>query len=312
MSITPKVELINFWPDGYVGHTDAHGKDIGKDFLRSLFVDNYGSKFTSIEVTSHFFKPKRFSFFMKIAHALVRRLKRDQLLERKNMHGHNSHRYKLNQRAINVWYTSENIRPPLEEEFDAYLSHDLDEYDGRNIYLPIWATRLGPNLNDAIEEQKKLLSHRISSNVATKGICAVISNPEPIRMAFLKEAQKNFDVDIFGAFGAPIANKDSVLRDYKMNICFENDEFPGYVTEKPIEAWLSGCIPIWRGIDSGKYLNEDAIINVSELGFAEALTRIDLILRDDAEYLRMSSLPILKRQYDYKTLEQKISKNCHK
>jgi hypothetical protein len=312
MSITPKVDLINFWPDGYVGHTDAQGNDIGKDFLRSLFVDNDGSKYNPVEVTSHFFKPKRLIFFMKITQALVRRMKKNRLLERKILHGHNSDRYKLNQRAINVWYTSENVRPPLEEEFDAYLSHDLDEYDGRNIYLPIWATRLGPNLIDAFEEQKKLLSHRIPPNVATRGICAVISNPEPIRMAFLSEAQKHFDVDVFGAFGTPIATKESVLGNYKINICFENDEFPGYVTEKPIEAWLSGCVPIWRGIDSGEYLNEDAIINVSQLGFSEALRRIDLILRDDAEYLRMSSLPILKKQYDYKRLEQKISETCYK
>ena len=42
---------------------------------------------------------------------------------------------------------------------------------------------------------------------------------------------------------------DAVARNYRYFLCFENDLYPGYVTEKPIEAWASGSVPLWRGID---------------------------------------------------------------
>jgi hypothetical protein len=192
----------------------------------------------------------------------------------------------------------------LDQEFDLFFSHDLDEYDGRNIYLPIWVTRLGRTLEVSESVQNKMIAQRPPANSGRKGVCAVISNPEPIRMAFIKESMKYFDVDIYGAFGLPIQNKDSVLRNYKINICFENDEFPGYVTEKPFEAWLNGCVPVWRGLDSAGYLNEDAIINVTREGFSKSISRIRSILNDESEYFTLSSAPILSKKYDLDNLSR--------
>jgi hypothetical protein len=143
--------------------------------------------------------------------------------------------------------------------------------------------------------------------VGKKGICVVISNPEPIRMAFIDELRKNFEVDVYGAFGLPIRDKAEVLRNYKINVCFENDEYPGYVTEKPFEAWLNECIPVWRGLDAAGYLNQESIINVTELGFHASITKIGMILEHDDEYLRVSGLPILKKGYAFQDLENKIN-----
>ena len=298
------VELLNFWADGYVGHTSANGKDTGKKFLASIFEEGMESRVRGIRITSHFFPPRRFKVIRKIIEFLTL----DQIKSLKKLHGYGTTKYHLQSKHLNVWYTSENLRPPLEEDFQAFLSHDLDTYDGRNIYLPIWATRLGENIAESEKKQYEMLSSRTIKNIPEGNICAIISNPEPIRMAYISQIQKLCNVDVYGAIGLPIDNKEEVLQKYKFNICFENDEFPGYVTEKPIEAWLGGCIPIWRGLDTGKYLNEDAIINVTKLGFKKSIEEIDRILNDENEFMRVSCLPILQKGYDFQSLRQTLSR----
>lgn len=300
------VELIDFWPDGYVGHTDSNGVDVGKNFLRSIpsNLENIHGK--DIRIYSHFYTQRKSEKIKKYIESLKSVVDRDALNVRRKLHGHNTKTFKLSSDSLNIWYTSENLRPPLNEEFDLFLSHDTDLYDGRNVYLPIWATRLGSSLLNGDMAQSAMIANRKSSESDRKGICAVISNPEPIRMAFIREVQKYFDVDIYGAFGLPIIEKDNVLRSYKLNICFENDEFPGYVTEKPFEAWMNGCIPVWRGLDSGGYLNDEAIINVTRDGFSDSIGRIHSILNDDSEYLRLSGLPILQKKYDYDDFKSRI------
>lgn len=300
------IELIDFWPDGYIGHTDANGVDVGKNFLISLMSNYTSTRGRVIRIYSHFNKLDRFVWIRKFLERLIITIERDALKRRIRLHGHDLKQRNLSHTSVNIWYTSENLRPPLNEEYDLFLSHDMDSYDGRNVYLPIWATRLGSNLLTSEAAQDLLMTERNLSGTRRKGVCAVISNPEPIRMAFIREAKKHFDVDVYGAFGLPMQDKSSVLQDYKFNICFENDEFPGYVTEKPFEAWINGCIPVWRGIDSGAYLNQDAIINVTKNGFSSSIERIHSILNDDSEYTRLSRLPILRKKYDYEYLQSRI------
>jgi hypothetical protein len=233
-------------------------------------------------------------------------LSKDKIEKSLRLYGHDLNKHQLNKTNLNVWYTPENFRPPLQESFDIFLSHDLDCYDGRNLYLPIWATRLGVTVKNSILEQEKLLLMRNTVTNERKGVCAVISNPEPIRMAFLKELQKHTPVDIYGAFATPLKDKKTVMSQYRINICFENDEFPGYVTEKSIEAWKYGCIPVWRGLDSGGYLNNSALVNVTNLGFQESIKQIIAILNNADQFEEISSRPILTKPYDFFNLRNKI------
>ena len=300
------VELIDFWPDGYIGHTDSNGVDVGKKFLINIMSNLAIARRSDIRIYSHFYKTERFENARKILDRMNRIIEQDPLKKRLKLHGHDMKQRGLSQDSLNIWYTSENLRPPLNEGFDLFLSHDIDQYDGRNVYLPFWATRLGSDLLSSELVQNSMTTERKSSALGRKGVCAVVSNPEPIRMAFIKEARKHFDVDVYGAFGLPVHDKDSVLRKYKFNICFENDEFPGYVTEKPFDAWMNGCIPIWRGIDGGIHLNDEATINVTKNGFSNSIERIHSILNNDSEYLKLSGLPILKRKYNYDNLRNLI------
>ena len=196
---------------------------------------------------------------------------------------------------FNIWYSAENIRPPLAQEFDYYLSYDLDDYGGLNAYLPLWLCRLGPTLESAIASQESLMQPRNAGDLRQKNFCIVASNPEQIRNYFIAKLMSHASVDIFGRLGLPIANKNLSLQNYNFNICFENDLYPGYVTEKAIESYLSGCIPVWRGMDSAGFLNQEAIVDLTNLSIEEGIQKIIRISHDIEQMEYMRSQPILKK-----------------
>lgn len=58
-------------------------------------------------------------------------------------------------------------------------------------------------------------------------------------------------------------NKELFLRNYKINICPENTNAEGYVTEKLFESIRSGCIPLYWGSNNNpepEILNQNAIL----------------------------------------------------
>lgn len=200
--------------------------------------------------------------------------------------------------AFNIWYTPENIRPPLSENWDFFLSYELDDYYSRNQYLPLWFLRLDPNLEEAMRIQNSLTQPRDIGSLSTETMAAVVSHPERIRQFYLNEFSRELDMDVFGKMGRTLENKKNTLEKYNFNVCFENDLYPGYVTEKPVEAYLSGCIPVWRGIDAGEFLNKEAIIDVTNLSLAQSITLIRKISNDPKKMMYMKSQPLLRKNID--------------
>ena len=172
-----------------------------------------------------------------------------------------------------VWYTGENVRPPFSEEFDAFISYDQDPMGGKNCYFPLFyvdlliehpeaSTRLGIAHGDA----SSLTAPRDSTVVKRKGVCAFISNPEPTRLRAIHELEKWIDVDVFGPYsGKRVDNKFSVAQDYKYMLCFENDLFPGYVTEKLLDAYLCRTVPLyWGDLGVEPHINRSSFVNAAD------------------------------------------------
>ena len=127
-------------------------------------------------------------------------------------------------------------------------------------------------------------------------------------MAFLRELQRVFPVDIYGALGSPVDDKFQILSKYKFNVCFENVESPGYITEKPIESWIGGCIPIWKGIDPIQSLNQNSIINVTRDGFAKTIETIETLMNDEDQFNSKWRQPILLNPYNFDEFQQNLLK----
>ena len=170
-----------------------------------------------------------------------------------------------------VWITFENRRIPS-EGVDLSLSFDLDSNGGKNLYFPLLFSYIDFLNNKASYVRhhvsfNELLSPRVSigkSIQARKFACTFINNPDPVRLRFLNELSKYGEVEIFGRYANNyVEDKVAIGNNYKFVICFENDLYPGYVTEKPLEAWLSKSVPVYWGNDAGGLLNSAALINCS-------------------------------------------------
>lgn len=44
-----------------------------------------------------------------------------------------------------------------------------------------------------------------------------------------------------------VSSKRDILRHYRFCICYENARYPGYLTEKMLDAMFAGCVPIYEG-----------------------------------------------------------------
>jgi hypothetical protein len=304
-----RITLRNFWPNTPNDYLPKLDSDVSKAFLTDLIQLAIGDSDINIVVTSVNEKTK--SGISRVSHSTLNKTLNLLTPNKSNKvlaeYGHRATSSPISDR-VNIWYSGENKRPPLGEQWDSFMSYDVDAFGGKNIYLPLWVTRLAPTVESAIEQIEKLTLTRSYETSREKGFCAVISNPEPVRMQFIRLLRKKVDVDVFGRMGEQLENKNKTLSNYKFNLCFENDEYPGYVTEKPFEAWMSGCIPIWRGIDKQRYLNSDALVNVSESSFDEAIDFIiDLSHRND-DIQRIRNLPILQRRFDINAVIVKLRK----
>ena len=91
-------------------------------------------------------------------------------------------------------------------------------------------------------------------NSNKKKFCAaVISNNRStdfFRLKFIEKLNKYKQIDMGGKYlnnVGYISNKIEFLSSYKFSIAMENSEGDGYVSEKIIDSFLAGTIPIYYG-----------------------------------------------------------------
>ncbi len=205
--------------------------------------------------------------------------------------------------AHHIWYTGENLRPP--DDWDVTLSFDLDSFSGSNWYLPHWAIRLGDiaghDPSDPLSVRNQdLITGREATERRPRFAVVLAGNPHPIRSLLSASLAQIEKVDTFGAaYGRPVASKMDLFKQYRFAIVPENDLYPGYVTEKVVEAWLAGCIPIWWGTDAAGYLNQDAHLNLATTSLEQLIETVWELDSDDEKQHRMTSQPILMKPYDF-------------
>ena len=104
-------------------------------------------------------------------------------------------------------------------------------------------------------KELKILSELIlkKKQMRKKFCSAVISNyrlSDRFRLKFINELSKYKRVDMGGRYKnnvGKIKNKIQFFKSYKFSIAMENTEGDGYISEKIIQSFLSGTIPIYYG-----------------------------------------------------------------
>lgn len=92
-----------------------------------------------------------------------------------------------------------------------------------------------------------------------------------------------------------VVKKHEILAKYKFALCFENSIYPGYISEKIFDCFVTGTVPIyWGASDVTKYIPKDCFIDMRDFRdyaelrkFLKSLTEQDIQRYKDCakEYL---------------------------
>jgi hypothetical protein len=218
---------------------------------------------------------------------------------------------------VNIFFTGENERPPY-GDWDAYLSFDLHDFGSKNAYLPLWwvtctdlaGPKNAPYLDEVITVESLLRSRKTNFASRKKFCVAFIGKAYPFRMQALSALSEIEKVEVFGAIARKdVKSKFKESQNYKFVFAFENDLYPGYVTEKVIEAWATGAIPLYWGSDPAQYINPKAIINLADFdSMTEFVKFVSKVNSDSSLWEEMAAQPILLKKPDLTAVNQVLRK----
>jgi hypothetical protein len=183
-------------------------------------------------------------------------------------------------------YIGENVRPSF-VGYSHSLSFDYDTYGGRNLRLPIWYARLAwpefiqkprkPNFHnhgyeDLISIDSLTRGRTLDMSQKTKFCAMVAGNPEGLRVNLFNSISEYKRVDGYGnMFNRPLRkSKFDLLKDYKFSLCPENSIYDGYVTEKLIDAYAGGTLPLYSGTKTVDIdFNQNSFVNYQNFGYMD-------------------------------------------
>ena len=151
--------------------------------------------------------------------------------------------------CIRIFMTGENLIPNF-NYCDYAIGFATLSFDDRYMRLPLWA--YSKDIMKLAEEKTTMFSKQEALN---RPFCAtVISNAaqtDGMREKMFESLSAYKTVASGGKWrnsvGGPVPDKLKFQKGYKFCLCAENTYAPGYTTEKLLEAFASGCIPIYYG-----------------------------------------------------------------
>ncbi|MFP6275133.1 glycosyltransferase family 10 domain-containing protein, partial [Helicobacter pylori] len=223
------------------------------------------------------------------------------------------------QNTKRVFYTGENEAPNF-NLFDYAIGFDELDFNNRYLRMPLYYAYLhykAEIVNDTTAPYKikdnslytlKKPTHHFKEN--HPNLCAVVNNEsDPLKRGFASFVASNPNAPKRNAFydalnsiepvtgggsvrntlGYNVKNKSEFLSQYKFNLCFENTQGYGYVTEKIIDAYFSHTIPIYWGSPSvAKDFNPKSFVNVHDFkDFDEAIDYVRYLHTHPNAYLDM-------------------------
>lgn len=205
---------------------------------------------------------------------------------------------------VRVFYTGENVRPDFSGcDFAMTFSHDEDP--ARHVRIPNYVSRLAQQGIDLMPFLKARTDAEVDALVASKrAFCAYIQKKGvPIREQFVRALGGYKHVDCLGphlnnaGFLLPMDEKHTRLRDYKFTVAFENSSSPGYVTEKAIDAYVGGSVPLyWGDPQVGRMLNPASMLVMQgdSGSIDEFVRRVADVDRDEDVYRALLKEPLFK------------------
>jgi hypothetical protein len=186
-------------------------------------------------------------------------------------------------------------------DYDVVLfSH---ESQANIVDLPLFVYYIhGNNYMDA------LLHRPVITSVPTKFCCFIVSNGScHIRNQMFQMLNQYKKVDSYGAFQNNMGGKlplsywtpefRAFIRQYKFIICFENSCQGTYSTEKIVNPYLAGIIPIyWSSPHIHSFFSPDSMLFLDTAAgdsYQQLIDRVIALDTSDTDYLEFVNRPIV-------------------
>jgi len=103
-----------------------------------------------------------------------------------------------------------------------------------------------------------------------------------------------------------VENKFETLKQYKFAFCFENSIFPGYITEKILDAFYAGTVPIYLGApDVLQFVPKGCFVDFRDFADLEQLNKF-LLSVDEAKYnIYLKNIKEFLQSAEYKRFDEK-------
>lgn len=201
--------------------------------------------------------------------------------------------------CIKVYVGGENEYPNF-NLYDYALDCNYIYCDDRYIRWPFYLFRDGSRrefelaCSKHMQIEKRKTKSKFCNFIVSNGSAA-----NPYREQLFQRLNEYKRVDSGGGYlnnlGYYVENKLDFMQDYKFTIACENSSQEGYITEKIIEAWAAGTVPIyWGAPDIGEEFNERAFVNCMKYNdIDEVMEKIKELDCNDEKYISMLKEPIL-------------------
>lgn len=196
--------------------------------------------------------------------------------------------------CVKIYFTGECIVPDF-NLCDYAMAFDHINFGDRYLRVPLY---------EVLHYKSKyqiLIDGTVPEKEKTDFCGFVVSNDQG-----MKERQQMFNllstykkVDSGGRFmnniGGLVKDKLAFDQSHKFSLTFENCSHRGYTTEKIVEAFAAGAIPIYYGNpEIGKEFNTKAFVNIHEfVSLEDAVKRIIEIDQNEDLYKQIKAEPII-------------------
>lgn len=184
-----------------------------------------------------------------------------------------------------------------QNQYDIIFTWDSIEHEGSNVKPIMYPNHAGYDSHFRLFSQRKNMLCMIAGNKNLKRNSNLNLYPERVKAIRFFEAQNRIDFSLYGygwdkfaakstfilkmitkllnlinrylkvtpfkSYKGPIRAKSEILNNTKFCICFENVSRNNYITEKIIDCFKSGCVPIyWGAPNVSDYIPKNCFIDM--------------------------------------------------